>query len=101
VAQDDPGAAVFLMEGHLEPGGVSEAEELVQQGGDRTIMIPASCVEGLDKAQAAIQHAREGVDAIGGLDSERLQQSLDRLRTLQREITDLAVTCRSAATDGS
>jgi hypothetical protein len=97
---DEPAASA------TEPAGAPTPEPSTTAGGsstsgDRTVTIPASCVEGLDKAETAIQRAREGVDAIGGLDSERLQQSLDRLLTLQREITDLAATCRSAATDGS
>ncbi len=68
--------------------------------GDRTVTIPGSCVEGLDRAESAIQAARNGVDAVGNLDREGLRRALDRLLTLQPEITDLAATCRSAATSG-
>ena len=97
---DEPAASATEPAGARTPAPSSTSGGS-STSGDRTVTIPASCVEGLDKAEAAMQRAREGVDALGDLDSTRVQQALDQLLTLQREITDLAATCRSAATDGS
>ncbi|HEY6744341.1 MAG TPA: hypothetical protein VI357_01355 [Mycobacteriales bacterium] len=69
--------------------------------GDRTITVPASCADGLDKADAALQAARDGIDALGDLDGTAARQALDRLVTLRPEITDLADRCRAAAGSGS
>lgn len=69
--------------------------------GDRTITVPASCVDGLDRAEVAAKAAKDGIDAVTRIDTAALQRALDQLQTLQPQIADLADRCRVAATDGN
>ena len=87
-SSDEPAAAATP-----SPAPAAEAS------GDRTVTVPASCADGLDRADAAIKAARDGVAAVGNLDTAALQRALDRLQTLQPQVTDLAAKCRAAATD--
>jgi hypothetical protein len=68
--------------------------------GDATITVPASCAEGLDRAEAALDAADTALEAVRDLDTAQLQRALDRLQGIQPDVRRLADACRAAATDG-
>ncbi|HEY6744352.1 MAG TPA: hypothetical protein VI357_01410 [Mycobacteriales bacterium] len=68
--------------------------------GDATITVPASCADGLDRAERAFEAADAGLAALRDLDTAKVRQVLDELQRLRPEITRLAGACRTAVTDG-
>ncbi|PRY20203.1 hypothetical protein [Pseudosporangium ferrugineum] len=64
---------------------------------DRTITIPASCEQGLERARTAMTTVGEAVQALRDLDTRRLQELLDRLQDAQREVEALVDRCRTEA----
>ncbi|WP_328474425.1 hypothetical protein OHA21_15140 [Actinoplanes sp. NBC_00393] len=67
---------------------------------DRTVdVIPASCRSGLDRAQRAATTLEAAAQAVGELESARLQQALNRLQQAQRQLDALAVKCRAEMRD--
>lgn len=83
-----------------EDGQAGEATASPIPEGDSTITVPASCAEGLDRAQLALEAAESGVTALRELDTARLQKVFDDLQRIQPEVTRLARACRAAAADG-
>lgn len=92
-------AAANLDSGDEPVAAATPTPDAGSDAGDRTVTVPASCADGLDRADAAVQAARNGISAIGNLDTAALQRALDRLQTLQPQISDLAGKCRAAATE--
>lgn len=66
---------------------------------DRTITVPASCEEGLDRSRAALSTVGDAVDALRALDTARLQELLDQLQQARQEVDRLAEQCRREAAD--
>ncbi|WP_199516613.1 hypothetical protein [Nucisporomicrobium flavum] len=64
---------------------------------DRTLTIPASCEQGLERARTAMTTVGEAVRALRDLDTGRLQELLDRLQDAQREVEALVDRCRTEA----
>jgi hypothetical protein len=67
--------------------------------GDRTITIPASCEQGLERARTALSTVGEAVEAARSLNSGRLQEILDRLQDAQHDVERLADQCRAEVSD--
>ena len=67
--------------------------------GDRTITVPASCEQGLQRARTALSTVGEAVEAARNLNSGRLQELLDRLQHAQQEVQALAEQCRAEVPD--
>lgn len=63
--------------------------------GDRTIIVPATCEEGLQRARAALSTAGDAVEAARNLNTARLQELLDQLQAAQTEVEQLADQCRT------
>jgi hypothetical protein len=63
--------------------------------GDRTITVPASCEQGLERARTALSTVGEAVEAARNLNSGRLQELLDQLQNAQQEVEQLAAQCRA------
>jgi hypothetical protein len=63
--------------------------------GDRTITVPASCEQGLERARTALSTVGEAVEAARNFNSGRLQELLDRLQNAQQEVERLALQCRT------
>ena len=82
-----------------EPDGAASASPVPE--GDRTIAVPASCADGLDRAKRALEAVDGGFEALRELDTARLQKVLDDLQGLEPEVTRLADACRTAVTDGN
>ncbi|HJT95993.1 MAG TPA: hypothetical protein VJ777_29290 [Mycobacterium sp.] len=78
------------------PAGTAPPAPTADASG-RTIFIPASCEEGLDRAQAAFDTADDAVQALRHLQTARLQELLDRLQQAQAEVNTLATACRQQA----
>ena len=74
------------------PAGAAASPSADASG--RTIFIPASCEQGLDRAQAALDTAGEAVQALRNLQTARLQELLDELQQAQDEVNTLATRCR-------
>ena len=64
---------------------------------DRVLVIPGSCVQGLDRAERALRTLRGGLEAAQNFDTARLQQVLDQLQQQQPDVSRLADECRQAA----
>jgi hypothetical protein len=65
----------------------------------RTVVIPASCEQGLERARTALSTVGDAVDAARNLNTARLQELLDDLQDAQRDVERLAGQCRSAVPD--
>jgi hypothetical protein len=66
---------------------------------DRIVTVPASCEQGLDRARTALSTVGEAVDALGALDTARLQELLNRLEQARLEVDRLADQCRQEVPD--
>lgn len=66
---------------------------------DRTVVVPASCEERLDRARTALSTVGDAVDAMRALDTARLQELLDQLQQARQEVDRLADQCRQEAPD--
>ncbi|MEU4428460.1 hypothetical protein AB0F81_48245 [Actinoplanes sp. NPDC024001] len=63
---------------------------------DRTVaVLPVSCRSGLDLAQQAARTLDEAAQAVGGLESARLQRALNRLQQAEQDMGALAAQCRA------
>ena len=62
---------------------------------DRTITIPASCEQGLERARTALSTVGEAVEAARNLNTGRLQELLDQLQKAQQEVEQLTEQCRA------
>ncbi|MEU8230455.1 hypothetical protein AB0C12_12750 [Actinoplanes sp. NPDC048967] len=77
------------------PGPVATATASpAASSGDRTITVPASCEQGLERARTALSTVGEAVEAARNFNSGRLQELLDRLQKAQQEVERLARQCR-------
>lgn len=63
----------------------------------RTVTVPASCERGMARAQAAMQTLGEAGQALGNLQSARLQALLNELQQAQTDVDRLAAECRQEA----
>lgn len=89
---DSAGAAV------APPTAVASATPSAAGGpSDRTVTVPASCEQGLDRARTALSTVGDAVDALRALDTARLQQLLDQLQRARQEVDRLADQCRREA----
>lgn len=66
--------------------------------GSRVVLVPSSCVQGLDQAARSLETLREGLAALRELDAARVQESLDDLQN-DPQVTQLAEECRRAAAE--
>ena len=63
----------------------------------RALTIPASCEQGLDRAEAAMNTLSDAVLALRELQSARLQELLNELQRVERDVDALAAQCRREA----
>lgn len=64
---------------------------------DLTVVVPASCLEALDRAERAVDSVRAATQAIRNLDAAALRTVVDQLQQLQSRVTEQADLCRAAA----
>jgi hypothetical protein len=64
--------------------------------GDRVVVVPSSCVQGLEEAARSYETLREGLAAARDLNPAGVQEALDQLQSSQ-QVIDLAEECREAA----
>jgi hypothetical protein len=72
---------------------------VVPQAGQVVDVVPVSCRSGLDRAQRAATTLEEAAQAVGELESARLQRALNRLQQAQRQLDELAARCRAEIRD--
>lgn len=64
---------------------------------DLTVVVPASCLEALDRAERAVDSVRAATEAIKNLDAAALRTVVDQLQQLRSRVTEQADLCRAAA----
>lgn len=85
-------------DGSAEPGAPA-ATPGAPGSGDRTVTVPAECIEVAERSQEALRLTREAAQALGDLDPRRVQEIVDRLQDLDPEVRALAAECRDAGID--
>jgi hypothetical protein len=92
----DAGDGTAGPDGNGTPAATATTPGPTEPGPDRTVTIPAECLEVADTAERALDLSREAAGALGQLDARRLQEIVDELQALEPELTALAGTCREA-----
>lgn len=100
-SDDVPGLGPDDGEETAEAGESPSPESATEPTQDRTVTVPASCLEVAQLSQEAIDLTREAAEAVGSLDARRLQEIVDELQALEPEINELAARCQDEAAGAS
>ncbi|CAN5674448.1 hypothetical protein BH24ACT13_BH24ACT13_09830 [soil metagenome] len=62
-----------------------------------TVAVPGPCLEAVDRAEAALTLAADGLSALREFDPRRLGDVVDQLQTMEPEVRRQAAECRRQA----
>jgi len=65
------------------------------------ILVPRACLRAAQAADDVVTLARDAVSALGDMDTARLEQILDEMERLDRQIREDAAQCRPETVPGS
>ena len=66
---------------------------------DLYVRVPASCLQGADSALRMVDRVDEVVAAVRDVDARRLQETVDEVQQVRRQVEQLASECRTAGRD--